>query len=361
MPKSSIFVTNFLMKVFFMDFIKAFLVFSSMAVLAACAGSGSNTEPAVAQEPVKTISLNNFVCPDNQSYIRGEGVGNSADEALVLAQRQIANRIQSTVESSSNLKRVQSEDDKGREAVSSSYEVNSLVYSRLENAQAARQVGKVEADGRVGVVACMSIEHAMAPFRNDYIGGSVDVITKGAIFENEKHPLTRLAAFDSAKVSYAKMVAAREVMDMFHYKTYENNTVNVDSIYKNLVEVYRDFRSHYAFYYNAGNGGEGERAIFGRLSQKYHVVAGECQGGVLLAVNATEPDCKDGSFGTTCSSMLTLTGSSCGGESYFVQKTMVKGTGKYGRDEAIGRLVQNIADGEWFTLWTKVLDQWNVK
>lgn len=359
--KSSIFVNKYLLKGSrYMTFVKGLFLCSALTVLLACAGSNSSVESDVEKKPVQKASLSKFACPAS-SDLRGEGFGASSDEALQMAQRQIANRIQSTVESSSNMKRVQTEDANGAEKVSSSYEVNSQVYSRLENAQAARQIGMIDTDGGVGVVACMSVEDAMKPYRDQYIGNGVHMVLKASTFDVSKHPLEKLAAYDSAKVSYAGLTAARNVMDIFHYSYQNENGVNVDSIYNALTENYRQFKSQYAFYYDPTNGGEREVAVFARISQQYRVVAGQCQGGVLLSVEANDGGCKDGSFGTSCTSMLTLTGSSCFGDVYFAQKTMVKGTGKYGKEEAEERLMQNISSGEWFTLWTKVLDQWNLK
>ena len=360
--KSSIFVYKYLLKGSrYMDFVKGLFLCSAMTMLLACAGSNSNVESgSVEKKPIQKVSLGKFVCPTS-SDLRGEGFGVSSDEALQMAQRQIANRIQSTVESSSELKKTQTEDKNGNENVSSSFEVNTQVYSRLENAQAARQVGLVETDGGVGVVACMSVDDAMKPFLDQYAENGNHMVLKATTFDVSKHPLEKMAAYDSAKVSYAGLNAARNVMDLFHYSYQNENSANVDSIYNALTENYRQFKSRYAFYYNPSNGGEKEVAVFARLSQKYKVVAGECQGGILLSVEASDGGCKDGSFGTSCTSMLTLTGSSCFGDVYFAQKTTVKGTGKYGKEEAEKRLMQNISSGEWFTLWTKVLDQWNLK
>lgn len=340
-----------------MNFVKEFFLLSTMVMLSACAGSNSDVEPAVAQSPVKKISLNSFVCPDDRGYIRGEGFGPSRDEALLSAQRQIANRIQSTVESSSNLKRVQTEDGNGTESVSSSYVIDSKVFSRLENAQDARVVGFQGSEGEVGVVTCMSIEDAMSPFVQRFNLLQDSVLLKVAEYDGTEHPLKKMEAFKNTQDVYTRLQGNKNVLESFSYP-HENRG---EEAYASLMERYRQFKSRYAFYYNASSQDEKAVSVFARISQKYHVVAGVCQGGVLLSVNTTEPDCKDGSFGTTCSTMLTLTGTSCSGEGYFVQKTMVKGTGKYGKDEAVGRLVQNIADGEWFVLWAKVLDQWDVK
>lgn len=339
-----------------MNLVKGLFWLSTIVSLSACAGSGSNSDSADVSAPAKKVSLNKYSCPD-PSDLRGEGFGPSQDVALQMAQRQIANRVQSTVESNSSLKRVQSENEEGKESVTSSYEVDSKVYSRLENAQAARQVGMEELEGGVGVVACMSLDNAMGPFVQQYNLLQDSILLKSAEYEGTEHPLKKMETFRDAQNAFIRMQSSGNVLESFRYPHEDRG----EKSFASLTEKYRQFKSRYAFYYDPSNGGERDVAIFARISQQYRVVAGQCQGGVLLSVNTTEPDCKDGSFGTTCSSMLTLTGTSCYGDTYFVQKTVVKGTGKYGKDEAVGRLVQNIADGEWFALWTKVLDQWNVK
>ena len=55
-----------------MNFVKEFFLLSTMVMLSACAGSNSDVEPAVAQSPVKKISLNSFVCPDDRDTFAGK-------------------------------------------------------------------------------------------------------------------------------------------------------------------------------------------------------------------------------------------------------------------------------------------------
>lgn len=309
-------------------------------------------EVSVAQ----VAALKDFTCP-NSSDLRGEAFSRTASAALQLAQKQIAAQIQSTVVSTAEMKTSQTEDADGREIIQSSYAVNSKTLTRLENAQDARQVGKVEMDGKVGVVACMSLDDAMKPFVQKYNSLQDSVVLLVETFKAMEHPLKKMDAYKIGRDAYTRMVAVKNVLESFEFPVDNFG----DEAFASMNETFLQFKSRYAFYYNGSNGGDSEIAVFARLSQKYNVVSGECSGGVLLSVDVGDADCRDGSFGVVCTRSLSLTGSSCYGDPYFVQRASVKGTGKYGKSEAEERLMQNISNGDWFNAWASELGKWNIK
>lgn len=311
---------------------------------------------SVEVDKAQVAALKDFACP-NSSDLRGEGVSRTSSAALQLAQKQIAAQIQSTVVSTAELKTSQVEDAEGREIIQSSYAVNSKTLTRLENAQDARQVGKVEMDGKVGVVACMSLDDAMKPFVLKYKGLQDSVVLLAETFNAMEHPLKKMDAYKVGREAYTRMVAVRNVLESFEFPVDNFG----DESFASMNDNFRQFKSRYAFFYNSSNGGDSEMAVFARLSQKYNVVSGECSGGILLSVDVGDADCKDGSFGVVCTRNLSLTGSSCYGDVYFVQRASVKGTGKYGKSEAEDRLLQNISKGDWFNAWASELEKWNVK
>lgn len=320
---------------------------------------GASAAPVAGSSDIsgtKATALKDFACP-NSSDLRGEGFSRTTSAALQLAQKQIAAQIQSTVVSTAELKTSQTEDSDGREIIQSSYAVNSKTLTRLENAQDARQVGKVELDGKVGVVACMSLDDAMKPFVQKYGALQDSVVLLAETFGSTEHPLKKMESYKVGRDAYTRMVAVKNVLESFEFPVDNLG----DDAFATMNEGFRQFKSKFSFYYNSAGGGDMEAAVFSRLSQKFHIVAGECAGGVLLSVEAGSPECKDGSFGMVCTSALSLTGSSCYGDAYFVLRTSVKGTGKYGKSEAEERLMQNISNGDWFNNWTGELNKWNIK
>lgn len=355
---------------------KVILMLAGSVILAACSSGVSDREEvrlkanhgyenldeefsyekSVAPSSLDKKALSQYACPSSTD-LRGEAFSRSASAALQQAQKNIAVQIQSTVVSSASLKTSSVQDADGKEIEKSSYEVNSKVLTRLENAQDARQIGKVEVDGKIGVVACMSIDDAMKPFVQKFSELQDSVVLLSETYGNVEHPLKKSEIYRLGRDVYTRMVAVKNVLESFDFPVESLG----DEAFSSMNQQFRQFKSRFAFYFNDGNQGEVEKALFGRISQKFNLVAGTCNGGLLLSVDLGDTKCKEGSFGITCSASLSLTGSSCFGDVYFVQKADVKGVGKYGEDEAMDRMLKMIQMGDWFNAWENELKKWNLK
>ncbi|MCQ2097799.1 MAG: hypothetical protein MJY87_07660 [Fibrobacter sp.] len=318
--------------------------------------SGSMSKASTAEVEKSKAALKKFSCPEG-AYLRGEAFDQSEAAALQLAQKNIANQIHSSIISISSQYKSQVEDAAGREQIQSGFEVTSKVFSQLENAQDARKVGAVEVGDKVGVVACMAVEDAMKPFNQQFANLQDSLTLLSETFNATDHPMKKMDAYRTGRDVHNRLVAVRNVLESFKYPV----DGLAEKTYNELNENFRQFKSHYHFYFNGNQGDELEQALFGRLSQNYNLVSGECNGGVVLSVESSSAECKDGSLGMVCQMSLTLKGASCGGDTYFVLRTPVKGVGRYGKNDAMDRIVQNISKGDWFNVWADELNKWNAK
>ncbi len=304
--------------------------------------------------------LNPYVCP-NADDLRGQGIADDPNSALVIAQKDIAAKIQSVVVAKTDETRKSNVDAFGRETIESSFEANTQVFTQLRNAQDAKPVATLTGAGKYGVVACMSKSDAAKPFLNEanLLQDSVTLALK--IFEEQKHPVIKNNAFKAAQEMYARMQLDVALL--------AGLGVNFENKVKGALDLgqqnYNAFRAQYAFYYKVDDFDQSvqqqRRAVFERLSVKYPVRAAECVNGLLLKLDVSPVACSEGSLGISCTTDLYLTGSNCDGEDYFSLHAKVKGSGRYDVNEAKNRLNDNISRGDWFNEWTQELDKWRLE
>lgn len=305
--------------------------------------------------------LQSYACP-NVDDLRGIGIADDAGAALLMAQKDIAAKIQSVVVAQTEQTRQSNVDAAGNETLASSFEAKTKVITRLQNAQDAKAVASLNVGGKNGVVACMQRSDAARPFvkESSLLQDSVALAIK--TFEEQKHPIVKNKAFKNAREVYVRLLAVEDVLHGLGVKSEKD----IKPVFDAAQQKYNDFRSRYAFYYQEENGAdesaEQRRSVFERISAKYPVRAAECsEGGLLLKLNVSPAQCIEKSLGLSCTATLTLNGSSCDGESYFSVNGKVKGNGRYDKSEALERLNQNISNGDWFNDWAKELNKWRLE
>lgn len=324
----------------------------------------------VASEVVQQISsvpnvslleqLQSYACP-NADDLRGIGIDDDASAALLIAQKDIAAKIQSVVVAQTEQTRQSNVDATGNETLTSSFKAKTKVITSLQNAQDAKFVASLNVGGKNGVVACMQRSDAAKPFikESSLLQDSVALAIK--TFEEQKHPIVKNKSFKNAREQYVRLLAVEDVLHGLGV----NSEKNIKPTFDYAQQKYNDFRSKYAFYYQEENGAdesaEQRRSVFERISAKYPVRATECSDGLLLKLNVSPVQCVEKSLGLSCTTTLTLNGSSCDGESYFSVNGKVKGNGRYDKSEALERLNQNISNGEWFNDWANELDKWRLE
>lgn len=305
--------------------------------------------------------LQSHACP-NADDLRGQGVADNASSALTIAQKDIAAKIQSVVVAKTEETRKSNVDAAGNETLQSSFETNTQVITRLQNAQDARSIATLTQGGKFGVVACMTKSDAAKPFIREsaLLQDSVKLALK--IFEEQKHPVIRNNAFKAASEMYSRSLSIGALLEGLNVRF--DNKVKAD--FESGQQKYNEFRSQYAFYYQVVNSDASVapqvRSVFERISAKYPLRVADCSNnGLLLKLDVAQETCSEGSLGIACTTTLNLEGSSCDGESYFSVNAKVKGSGRYDVNEAKERLNENISKGDWFNDWTVELDKWRLE
>lgn len=328
-----------------------------VASLVSCSSSPKEEAVQVQTAPaVEAPLIMDESCP-NPSDLRGFGIAENPAAAEQLAQKNIAAQIQSTVVAASNAKISETTDADGNEMVQSSFQVESKVITRLENAQDVKIIASRQQGGKSGVVACMSRSDAMKPYVNRarILQDSLHFVAK--TFEGAVHPLIMNKTYKTGQRIYNQYVVTSSILNSLGMVV-EASTA--DSDYKSMHDAFTGFLSNYAMYFEPPQS-ELENAIYTVVSQNFSVVSGECRGGLLLTAGSQNEKCSEGSLGIKCSATLILNGSSCEGESYFNLMADVSGSGKYSEDEAKEKLKKNIQKAEWFTEWRRELNRWRLK
>jgi hypothetical protein len=331
--------------------------------------SSSNTSQD-AERPLQTVVDSRFslvellqssTCPDADD-LRGVGIAGDASAARVLAQKDIAVQIQSVVAARIEDVRRSDVDADGNEFVQSSLETRTLVLTRLQNAQDAKPIATLNSGDKFGVVACMRRADAARPFIQEFnlLQDSLKLAVK--LFEEQKHPLVKNDAFRTAQNAYVRLTDIGSVIKGIGAEFDDNSKL----MFESLQQKYSVFRSQYAFYYQLSGDKDAlaaqlHRSTFERISERYPVRTAKCTSGLLLKLDISPVDCSEGSLGISCVSDLSLSGSSCEGESYFSLQAKVKGAGRYDTKEAKKRLRENVSKGAWFKEWVIELDKWRLK
>ena len=327
---------------------------------AVTAAKSPNAPVAVESSVPLSEMLHSHACP-NADDLRGQGIAANASSAITIAQKEIAAQIQSVVVAKTEETRHSNVDVAGNETLRSSFESNTQVITKLQNAQDAKPIITLTQAGSYGVVACMTKSDAAKPFIREANLLQDSVVLALKIFEEQKHPIIKNNAFKAARDMYVQTLSIVSVLEGLGF----NQENKVKESFEAEQRKYNDFRSQYAFYYQLDEADASvlsqRRAVFERISAKYPVRAAACSKGLLLKLDVSSEVCKDGSLGVSCTADLNLSGSNCEGEPYFSVHAKVKGSGRYDVNEAKERLNANIANGDWFNEWTSELDKWRLE
>lgn len=300
-------------------------------------------------------------CPD-VSYLRGQGIADDLNSALVVAQKDISSQIQSALTAKSETSKSQSEDALGNEVIQSSYSMEAQVLTRLENAQDAKATVKMEQSGKFGVVACMLRADAAKPFQDAFTLLQDSVITESKIFAEQNHPMQKINAYKQGKSAFVQLLSVSHVLESLNLPM-ENKAKDA---FVAMQQGYNDFYSQYAFYLQQKASDDPKIALqnqllFERLSKNYSVKNTACNNGLNLVTEISPSTCAEGSLGISCTAEINMLGSSCDGEQYFNLHAKVKGNGRYDEKEAQERLDKNISSGDWFNEWQNELNKWRIE
>lgn len=314
--------------------------------------------PPPPQVPV-SHELELYTCPEGN--LRGSGLAGDYDHALENAVNQIAIQIQSSVTSISKAQVGSDVNAEGKESVTSSYERTSQVSATLRNRQDVRVLETVAREGVVGVVACMSKSDAAKPYREDYQSARDALVSSMAVLEMTNHPLEKFANYDKMTAAYSHYRESAQVLQSLGFA---DNQAEIEESYNKALEGYKEFKSRYHIYFEGVLEAEEGAKIFQELSKKVFlqtVLDSTCEIGLVLSLELSDPKCKEGGLGVTCTEVVALNGSSCKGETYFTLGATLKGVGRFDEEEAKQKLVNSIEKGDLLADWWKELERWTIK
>lgn len=295
-------------------------------------------------------------CPE--ANLQGSATAEDYDQALDIAITKIAAQIQSSVTASNTaVKREQVSAD-GQEKIESSFEIQSNVTTQLRNRQDVHVLKTLAREGLVGVVACMSREDAAKPYRQDYQTARDAFVTSMAVLEMTNHPLEKFSNYDKMVEAYATYKSAVQVLESLGFK---DGYGDIEENYAKAQENYKEFKSRYKIYFEGSLEAEEGSKIFQELSKKVFlqtILDSACEVGLVLSLELSDPKCKEGGLGVTCTEVVALNGSSCKGETYFTLGATLKGVGRLDEAEAKSKIVNSIDKGDLLADWLKELERW---
>ena len=182
-----------------------------------------------------------------------------------------------------------------------------------------------------------------------------------AVLEMTNHPLEKFANYDKMTAAYSRYRESAQVLQSLGFA---DNQAEIEESYNKALEGYKEFKSRYHIYFEGSLEAEEGAKIFQELSKKVFlqtVLDSACEIGLVLSLELSDPKCKEGGLGVTCTEVVALNGSSCKGETYFTLGATLKGVGRFDEEEAKTKLVGSIEKGDLLADWWKELDRWTIK
>lgn len=326
----------------------------TMTLLAVLAISGcSSNEPTLV--PLGE-ELRMQRCPE--ANLQGTATAEDYDHALDIAVTKIAVQIQSSVTASNTAVKREQVNANGRDNVESSFEIQSNVSTQLRNRQDVHVQKTLARDGLVGVVACMSREDAAKPYRQDYQTARDALVSSMAVLQMTSHPLEKFSNYDKMVEAYATYKSSVQILESLGFK---DGYGDIEEKYMKAQESYNEFKGRYKIYFEGALDAEEGSRIFQELSKKIHmqtILDTACEVGLVLSLELSDPKCKEGGLGISCTEVVALNGNSCTGETYFTLGATLKGVGRFDEAEAKSKIVNSIEKGNILADWFKELGRW---
>ena len=155
-------------------------------------------------------------CPE--ANLQGTATAEDYDQALDIAITKIAAQIQSSVTASNTAVKREQVNAEGKEKIESSFEIQSNVTTQLRNRQDVHVQKTLARDGLVGVVACMSVEDAAKPYRQDYQSARDALVSSMTVLEMTSHPLEKFSNYDKMVEAYATYKSAVQILESLGFK-----------------------------------------------------------------------------------------------------------------------------------------------
>ena len=322
-----------------------------------CASEKETLVPPPPPRPVIPISqeLSQYPCPPGQ--LQGLGTALDYNQALDIAVSQIAVQIQSSVKAVNTSRRVSDMAADGSEKITENFQTNSQVSAQIRNRQDVRVNQTLARDGVVGIVACMERNDAAKPYRLDYQTARDQLVSTMAILATTNHPLEKFSSYDNLIAAYSKYQESAMVL---HSLGVDEGGSEIELDYRKALEGYNEYRASYKLYMGGALDTDEGRYVFGEISKnvKLQSLEDSCGTGVVLSLEVSDPKCKEGGLGVSCTEVIALNGKSCSGESYFTLGGTFKGVGRRDEDEAREKLLNGLSRNDFMGEWIKEINRW---
>ena len=313
----------------------------------------------VRKPPVPRMSVSNELelisCPEGN--LRGSGLAADYEQSLNQAVSEIAIQIQSSVVSVSIIQKSSDINANGEEDIRSSYAQKSQVSAEIRNRQDVRVYERISRDNVVGVIVCMSKADAAKPYREDHQKNTNALTSAMAVLLATTHPLEMFDNYEKMTLAHDKF---RESLQILQSLGFSENADEIEKGYADAVAKFVDFKSKYKLYISGAIDSEEGKILFEHISDglKIQSLVEPCEVGVVLNLEISPLNCREGTLGISCSESVVLHGKSCAGESYFTLSGNLKGIGRKDADEAKTKLLKNAAKSEFIAEWKKEINRW---
>lgn len=303
------------------------------------------------------MALQNEYCKAENEF-RGIGVADNLQAAKLAAQKDIGSQIQSSVTAETRSVTSGNTDASGKMTHAESISQNIRLNTHLENAQDAKVVSVLYNGNEYGVVACMTMANAAKPFLIDFkvLQDSLNLAVQ--TFEHQVHPVEKQQNYERALDLFLRYKVVKNFLNSLDNAA--GYDASAETSFATMQQAYVKFRSEYAIHFNA-NESPYLNAVFAAIAKLAKIQKSECSAGLCLNAEISEPACKEGSLGISCSVNVSLSGASASGETFFNLQASVKGAGRYEEAEALEKLQKNLLNGDWAAPWKPELDKWNLK
>jgi hypothetical protein len=288
---------------------------------------------------------------------RGNGIGQSENEALTEAHSALARQITSSVNVTIE-RRVSQQVSNGMESLNAGYESRTVIESALPNAQDARVAGSIRSGDKINVTVCMSKSDAAKGFleRQRLAADSLELASNTAL--TTEHPKSKNEAWRRTQVLWSELVRIQSLLDGWGVaKADYFNSAN--EIYSRARADYKGYCQDVKLHWNPAGENLYSEIAFAVLSKNLKVEKSPCADrGISLAWKGSDPECSM-KFGlNTCSCALSLSLRSCDGTEYLQLNSDVMGAHQK-PDFALEKLQSNLKSAEFWNQWTQEIKQWS--
>jgi len=280
-------------------------------------------------------------------------MGENEQDALAQARIDISSQIQLSITATNESSERQFLRE-NKELLESEFKLSVKQTTELLNAQDAKLQATEKAGEKVAAVACMSREDAAKPYLSmlSQINDSLNLAIQTELAQS--HPQAKRKAAQLAETLRIRQIIAMQILQGLGKEAELQNSAS----YEEMIRDYQEFSSNFKLIWE-GDNEQISQILVSKISSRYKIETGDCIYGLKLIPTSTDVFCESSVFGPQCSYLPALEGRSCKDELYFAFKSqVVRGTGKYDKDDAMRKLFAIIPKAPFWNSWFEELDKY---